>query len=158
MSYGMNGWNKEIPGGDTISRAAAIDELDKGAWGVEWDKTLAKTMIESLPSAQLTQNTRVNSNNALDTISREAAIDALGEKPLAWMESEYAQGLQNQWVWDVNALKALPSAQPELIRCKNCKHNQLPSTCGNANCEIFYGMTDQDGFCHMAERRTDDQT
>ena len=37
---------------DLIERQAAIDELDKGAWGVEWDKTLAKTMIESLPSAQ----------------------------------------------------------------------------------------------------------
>lgn len=37
---------------DTISRQAAIDELDKGAWGVEWDKALAKAMIESLPSAQ----------------------------------------------------------------------------------------------------------
>ena len=37
---------------DVISRQAAIDELDKGAWGVEWDKTLAKAMIESLPSAQ----------------------------------------------------------------------------------------------------------
>ena len=37
---------------DLISRQAAIDELDKGAWGVEWDKTLAKAMIESLPSAQ----------------------------------------------------------------------------------------------------------
>ena len=37
---------------DLISRQAAIDELDKGAWGREWDKTLAKTMIESLPSAQ----------------------------------------------------------------------------------------------------------
>lgn len=36
---------------DTISRQAAIDELDKGAWGVEWDKALAKAMIESLPSA-----------------------------------------------------------------------------------------------------------
>lgn len=84
---------------DLISRAEAIDELDKGAWGVEWDKTLAKTMIESLPSAQ-----------------------------------------------------------PELIRCKNCKHNQLPATSANADCAIFYGMTDQNGFCHMAERRTDDQT
>lgn len=37
---------------DLIRRQAAIDALDKGAWGVEWDKTLAKTMIESLPSAQ----------------------------------------------------------------------------------------------------------
>ena len=37
---------------DLISRQVAIDELDKGAWGVEWDKALAKAMIESLPSAQ----------------------------------------------------------------------------------------------------------
>ena len=37
---------------DLISRQAAIDELDEGAWGVEWDKTLAKAMIESLPPAQ----------------------------------------------------------------------------------------------------------
>ena len=37
---------------DLISRQAAIDELDKGAWGVEWDKTLAKAMLKDLPSAQ----------------------------------------------------------------------------------------------------------
>ena len=37
---------------DLISRKAAIDALDKGAWGVEWDKALAKAMLESLPSAQ----------------------------------------------------------------------------------------------------------
>ena len=37
---------------DLIERQAAIDELDKGAWGVEWDKALAQAMIESLPSAQ----------------------------------------------------------------------------------------------------------
>ena len=43
---------KGEPMDDLISRQAAIDELDKGAWGVEWDKTLAKTMIESLPSAE----------------------------------------------------------------------------------------------------------
>ena len=143
---------------DLISRAAAIDELDKGAWGVEWDKTLAKTMIESLPSAQPTQNTRVNSNNALDTISRQAAIDAMAKFVPYAIDDDvtraYTDGLTDAY----NLVCQLPSAQPELIRCKNCKHNQLPATSGNANCEIFYGMTDQDGFCHMAERRTDDQT
>jgi DNA-directed RNA polymerase subunit RPC12/RpoP len=36
---------------DMISRQAAIDALDKGAWGVEWDKALAKAMLENLPSA-----------------------------------------------------------------------------------------------------------
>ena len=53
-------------------------------------------------------------------------------------------------------INVLRDVEP-VVRCRDCKHNQLPSTCGNANCEIFYGMTDQDGFCHMAERRTDDQ-
>jgi hypothetical protein len=37
---------------DCVSRQSAIDELDKGAWGAEWDKALAQAMIESLPSAQ----------------------------------------------------------------------------------------------------------
>ena len=35
-----------------IDRQAAIDELDHAAWGKEWDKALAKAMLESLPSAQ----------------------------------------------------------------------------------------------------------
>ena len=49
-----------------------------------------------------------------DTISRQAAIDALGEEPEVWSgEDEYAQGLNNQWHYDRNAIKALPSAQPE---------------------------------------------
>ena len=51
--------------------------------------------------------------NSSDTISRQAAIEALGEKPLAWTEGEYELGLQNQWQSDVDALNGLPSAQPE---------------------------------------------
>jgi hypothetical protein len=43
-----------------------------------------------------------------DLISRQDAIDALGEKPLAWTEGEYELGLQNQWEHDVNVIKALP--------------------------------------------------
>ncbi len=37
---------------DLISRQAAIEELEWGVWGKEYDKTLAKVMLESLPSAQ----------------------------------------------------------------------------------------------------------
>lgn len=49
-----------------------------------------------------------------DLIERQAAIDALGEEPEVWTgKDEYAQGLNNQWHYDVNSLKALPSAQPE---------------------------------------------
>ena len=37
---------------DLISRQAAIDALDTGLWGVEWDKALAAAMLKDLPSAQ----------------------------------------------------------------------------------------------------------
>ena len=67
-----------------------------------------------------------------DLISRQDAIDALGEKPLAWTEGEYELGLQQQWEADVNALKALPSAQPErkpVIRCwcPKCGFEMIPT-------------------------------
>lgn len=48
-----------------------------------------------------------------DLISRQAAIDALGERPYVWTETEYELGQANQWDSDVAAIKALPSAQPE---------------------------------------------
>ena len=37
---------------DLISRQAAIDALDTGLWGVEWDKALATAMLKDLPSVQ----------------------------------------------------------------------------------------------------------
>ena len=48
-----------------------------------------------------------------DLIDRQVAIDALGEKPLAWTEGEYELGMQNQWESDVDAIRNLTSAQPE---------------------------------------------
>ena len=57
--------------------------------------------------------------------------------------------------WCLEGLNNMPSAQPEIIRCKDCKYNSNPPERGNACCDTFYGMTDQMGFCHMAERRED---
>ena len=53
-----------------------------------------------------------------DLISRQAAIDALGEKPVAWSKGEYERGLQNQWGYDVSAIKQLPPAKPKPKRGK----------------------------------------
>lgn len=54
-----------------------------------------------------------------DTISRRQAIDALGDEPEVWSgKDEYAQGLNNQWHYDRNAIKALPSAHPNLKGAK----------------------------------------
>lgn len=67
-----------------------------------------------------------------DLISRQAAIDALGEKPLAWTEGEYELGLQNQWQSDVDALRELQSAQPEAISLEWIdKHLEWLDNCDN---------------------------
>ena len=103
-------------------------------WHYEQALYEIRDMLEDVPDT-----------NVGDLISRQEAIDDL-------------HGKDPSQIWDTADIEvwvnALPPAQPEIIRCKDCKHNQLPSTSGNANCEIYYGMTDQNGFCHMAERRT----
>lgn len=102
-----------------------------------------------------------------DYISRQAAIDALGEKPFAGTgdEYDYEQGLQNQWERDVVAIKILPYAQPEIIRCKDCKYAHLTNDGKSCKyCDQFtddYGQVmemyfDSDFYCGYAERRTDD--
>lgn len=85
-----------------------------------------------------------------DVIDRQAAISALGEEPEVWMDDDdYTLGQRNQWRYDVTALKAVPSAQPEIIYCKDCRHN--------CNCEIQYHAQAGDMFfCGAGERRTDD--
>jgi len=88
-----------------------------------------------------------------DLIDRQAAIDALGEKPLAWTVGEYELGLQNQWQSDVDTLKDLPSAQPEIIRCRNCKFAS-----GDSRICMKFGHSPigELDFCAWAERRTDE--
>ena len=47
--------------------------------------------------------------------------------------------------------------QPEIIRCRECKYNDMPPTAGNAGCTLLYGMTNQNGFCSLAERREESE-
>lgn len=46
-----------------------------------------------------------------DFISRQKAIDALGEKPIG--DTDWDLGCQNQWEWDTEILRTLPSAKPK---------------------------------------------
>lgn len=45
-----------------------------------------------------------------------------------------------------------------VVRCKDCKHNQLPPTSANAMCDLWYGMTDLFGYCSSGGRRDEDET
>ena len=103
--------------------------------------------------------------HACDLISRQDAIDALEKvaELYPWRVpgdrdsySKYNEAWNDALDRAESEIEALPSAQPEIIRCKDCKYNS--NTCGNyVNCDIIpqmFGRT-VDNFCSMAERRTD---
>lgn len=48
-----------------------------------------------------------------DLISRQATLDALGERPMLWINNdEYTLGARNQYDMDRLAIETVPSAQP----------------------------------------------
>ena len=108
--------------------------------------------IIALPSAQ----PDVPDTNVGDTISRQVVVDTVhkiilgffSEKNGAMTDTEKTLLSVNKAV--CNELAKLPSAQPEIIRCKDCKWHQ------GAECVRFADVRPfADDFCSRAERRTD---
>jgi Zn ribbon nucleic-acid-binding protein len=88
-----------------------------------------------------------------DLISRQAAIDVAVQSIMDW---------DGMFIQEANcrirdAINELPSAQPEIIRCKDCKYSEHlyrdKSRCflwAEDGIDVF-----DDGFCNYAERRQD---
>ena len=91
-----------------------------------------------------------------DTISRAAAIEALGEKPKG--DDEWSSGCRSQWEWDTEILKTMPPAQPEIIRCKDCKQFRRWIDTDICFCDITESERLDNDFCSRAERRTDERS
>ena len=86
-----------------------------------------------------------------DLINRQAAIKAICEDS-TWLES---QGCTDIWMAerkqrDVDILSDLPSAQPEIIRCKDCKHRYIKNDVWTCPFGLPSGP---DGYCSWAERK-----
>ena len=93
-----------------------------------------------------------------DLIDRQAAIDALNKLKI------YRPLDSDRYVISdcLNKIVNLPSAQPEIIYCKDCKHYVLRTLFGRSQgmCErlckydnSFSMLTEDDDFCSYAERR-----
>ena len=77
-------------------------------------------------------------------------------------------GDENELAETVKILKhriiALQPAQPEIVRCRDCKEcwHSGTATIRKKVCEIYKckfwddRIVSQNGYCYMAERRTDD--
>ena len=67
-----------------------------------------------------------------DLISRQAAWDALGERPTVWTDDDdYALGERNQYDMDRLAIETVPPAQPE---CADCVENGGDYECDHVHC------------------------
>lgn len=85
-----------------------------------------------------------------DLISRKAAIDAIGSYILSFtaIDRNYYEGLRDA----KRLLHSMPSAQPDIIVCADCKH----WICHDRRCGYWnHGVKPLDWCCH-AERRTDE--
>ena len=90
----------------------------------------------------------------MDLIERQKAIDALADM--------HCKSDEDGYVWIIRSdawarIDALPSAQPEIIRCKDCKHRDPEDKKCDCGHDIIWQLPrDDDWFCGSAERRTDD--
>lgn len=100
-----------------------------------------------------------------DTISRKATIDAMED--VDWYHinkdgqlTHGANSKEDEPLYKAEdvykVLNDVPSAQPEIIHCNDCKHKGTKNCVANAWTTIFGVMVKDDFYCGLAERRTDD--
>ena len=104
-----------------------------------------------------------------DYISRQAAIDALGEEPEIWCETDEEAATRSQWEMDKAAIESVqPADVVPVVRCRNCKYAHMTYSGDCKYCDRIKEMTDDgdggyggslylpgDWFCAYGERRED---
>ena len=101
----------------------------------------------------------VPDKNVGDLISRQAAIEAIDRY---YKDKRYitrSRTILSAICLDMKStMDSLPSEQPEIIHCKECKYGVQDEDkrwyCRGLGCQV--GEADGSGFCADAERRTDE--
>lgn len=164
---------------DLISRQDAIDVVHKAIFDffdicdddddeespltymdkklLEVNKSIS-TQIKDLPSAQpeIEERTVESVQNVSndDLISRKVAIDAIEgitSSMSICVNSDECHGMKRMQRQAVIELANLPSAQPDIVRCKECAKREI---CRTSN--VWVAAPSDDWFCADAERRTDE--
>lgn len=91
----------------------------------------------------------MNDSISMDLISRRAVLDL--PRNTTW--NFYGEIVEESI--DVADIERLPSAQPEIIMCRDCKY-WVSHCCYEGN-RILHGLfTHESDFCAWAERREDE--
>ena len=144
-----------------MTNQEAIKRIEEHIAIHKYRESHAMHIVEALDLAiSALQSQDVPDTNVGDTVSRRGAIDALVK---AIREDPYYdsnEAINGLGVCDVRViLNDLPSAQPEIIRCKDCKwwSNDDYRECSSPNYDDGY-VTPAGFYCGYAERRTDERT
>ena len=140
---------------DLIDRQALLKQIDidsdgePGYYGDTWK--FIDTIKNLPPATDINVATKVGTNLAevgTDCISRQAALDIFDDYNVA-----VENGQIEAYSRDRKRLCELPSAQPEIIRCRNCKFAS-----GDSRICMKFGHSPigELDFCVWAERRTDE--
>ena len=88
-----------------------------------------------------------------DTINRRAAIDEIA-RWIGYLDDDMIGRIQL-------GLKRLPSAQPEIVRCGQCKYAEVADAQDNQDgytCQFHRGSIWFSGsYCSWGERKSDEQ-
>ena len=128
-------------------------------WGVTEMGEAFDMAIEALTSAQpeSAKRTEETIQNVSDTdlISRKAAIDLANE---LYQGMDIIQVTYNEVRKAIVAfINLVPSARTEIVRCKDCKCYEGGWYCSAWNNSPGFPMVTEEGYCNLAERRTDER-
>ena len=145
---------------DPIERQAIINELEswlKVEGYSEGELNIIKAVLyelQSLPSAQPEKRTEERTEtHACDLISRQEAIEALKKQMSDWNDL-YNISIRRS----IAILEQLPSAQPGVINCKDCKYGVHAGRGDVYLCVVSPEERSEhiwDFWCAYAERRKD---
>ena len=134
---------------DLIERQAAIDAIYHHLTG--WTMDECRMMLHEVPSAQPFNQGQPRIQSS-DCISRQAAIEAFHEMA---SDIDYLCNVGDY----VKYLESMQSAQPEIIRCCDCKHHwtyRCMDSMPMEKCDLEQTFYDANvDYCSLAERKSD---
>lgn len=155
-AYVQNEWEQnEISNSDWITFREWLNDQEPV---LEYEGDLTEVIVKG----EKYQKKDVPERNVGDLISRQAAIDAVEKE--SQVDGAYGY-MDTKSIIDL--LCDLPSAQPEIIRCKDCKHrpvetgpnHDLEFPCPDNECpcqcdDYYYSwMPNDDWFCANGKRK-----
>ena len=146
---------------DVIYKQAAIDIIEAGRLTKLIDAETAVNGLRGLPSVQSEkQHERIFQEIIVEYPTYCIYPEYKGKPYFSIKYTENGQEFIGYGTYKPEVLSEylkeyfMPSAQLEIVRCKDCKYNVSSHKCLHP--ESFFLVPDDDFYCGYAERRTDE--